>query len=90
VEQLYAACGTVSSCKLIKFDDTGRCNGQAYVSFDTDDGAKKALKLSGTTIDNPEPKIDKKKQKKAPETKRKELKLKVSQVKNRRATKKAS
>jgi hypothetical protein len=90
VEQMFAACGTVSAVKLLKFDDTKRCNGQAYVSFDTDDGAKKALKLSGTTIDNPEPKIDKKKQKKAPETRRKELKLKVSKVENRRATKKAS
>merc|ERR1711865_1030737 len=44
-------CGIVSSVRLVKFDDTGRCNGQAFVIFNTDEGAKLALELSGTIID---------------------------------------
>lgn len=85
-------CGTVASVRLIKFPDTGRCNGQAYVSFDTDEGAQRAIGLSGTMID-PEvmsSSLDSKK-KKDPEnsTPRRKLKLKVSKVLNRKKTKRA-
>ena len=80
---LFQACGKVAYCKLIKFGDTGRCNGQAYVSFDTDQAAAKALKLSGTIIDNFSEKESKKKNKKSESSKRKQLKLKVSKMQRR-------
>lgn len=92
VQQLFQGCGKVASCKLVKFGDTGRCNGQAYVSFDTDEAATKSLKLSGTAIDNSKEEGSKKKSKKsdASPSKRRELKLKISRVLNRRVTKKTS
>jgi RNA recognition motif. (a.k.a. RRM, RBD, or RNP domain) len=80
----------VSHCKLIKFEDTGRCKGQAFLTFDTVDAAKKALRMSGTLIENPAPPLPdpKKKQDKAEQSKRKEqLKLKVTKVLNRFLTK---
>lgn len=84
VEQLFKGCGTVASCKLIKFEDTGRCKGQAYVSFETDDSAKKAMKLSGTTIDNSKDEPKKKAKKSdTPAKARMQLKLKVTKVMNR-------
>ena len=79
-------CGVVSSVRLIKFEDTGRCNGQAYVTFNSDEGAKRAIKLSGTTLGS----FSEKKKKNNtgnPEAARKELKLKVSKVLNRKKTK---
>ena len=97
VEDFFAVtknCGTVASVRLITFEDTKRCNGQAYVCFDTDAGAQRALGLSGTTIDaealsssdGKDSRKDKKKDEETP-AKRKELKLKVSKVLNRRKTK---
>jgi len=97
VEDFFAVtknCGTVASVRLITFEDTKRCNGQAYISFDTDAGAQRALGLSGTTIDakalsssdGRDSRKDKKKDEETP-AKRKELKLKVSKVLNRRKTK---
>jgi hypothetical protein len=86
VESLFRSCGTIAFCKLITFEDTGRCKGNAYISFDTEDAAKKALKLSGTTIDNIVSEDTSKKSKKDEAPKRKDLKLKVSKVLNRRFT----
>jgi len=83
-------CGTVAFVRLVKFKDTKRCNGQAYISFDTDEGAQRAIKLSGTTLDAEALSGDnnsKKKNEGESPTKRKELKLKVSKVLNRRKTK---
>jgi hypothetical protein len=91
-------CGIVSCVGLIKFDDSKRCNGQAYVTFNTDEGAKLALELTGITINAAELSSDvndaKKKKKNGKEgeesdvvVKRKELKLKVSKVRNRNETK---
>ena len=89
VQQLFVGCGEVSSCKLLKFNDTGRCNGQAYVSFKTDEAASKAIKLSGTVVNNTvDDSKKKKKAKDSPASKRLELKLKISRVLNRRKTKK--
>ena len=90
VQQLFIGCGEVSSCKLLKFNDTGRCNGQAYVSFTTDEAASKAIKLSGTIVNNAadDSKKKKKKANDTPASKRLELKLKISRVLNRRKTKK--
>mmetsp|Transcript_19447 Transcript_19447/g.45132 ORF Transcript_19447/g.45132 Transcript_19447/m.45132 type:complete len:337 (+) Transcript_19447:342-1352(+) len=96
VEDFFAVtknCGTVAAVRLVKFEDTGRCNGQAYISFDTDDGAQRAIALSGTTIDaavmssSSDVKDSKKKKEDETPAKRKELKLKVSKVLNRRKTK---
>jgi hypothetical protein len=90
VSIIFQACGRVVSCKLLWFADTRRCNGQAYVTFDTDKGAEEALKLSGTTIDNASSDNSKKKGKKSAEgAKRKELKLKVSRAVNRNVSKKS-
>lgn len=89
VSSLFKSCGKVVSCKLIKFGDTGRCNGQAYVTFDTDKAAEEALKLSGTMIDNGPSDDSKKSGKKSGDgSKRKQLKLKVSKAVNRLVSKK--
>lgn len=90
VAQLFQDCGKMVSCKLLKFKDTGRCNGQAYVSFETDEAASKALKLSGTMIDNiaDDDKKKKKSKESATSNKRPQLKLKISRVLNRRKTQK--
>ncbi len=89
-------CGTVAGVRLVTFEDTKRCNGQAYVSFDTDEGAQNAIRLSGTTLDaealtsSTDGKNSKKKGKDVEShARRKELKLKVSKVLNRRKTKHA-
>lgn len=85
-------CGTVAAVRLVKFEDTKRCNGQAYISFDTDEGAQRAIALSGTTLDAEAlaPSLDgtnsKKKDDGESPAKRKQLKLKVSKVLNRRKT----
>lgn len=86
-------CGTVAAVRLVKFEDTKRCNGQAYISFDTDEGAQRAITLSGTTLDaeelsSPMDGTNSKKKKDDGESpaKRKQLKLKVSKVLNRRKT----
>jgi hypothetical protein len=90
VSNIFQSCGTVASCKLLKFGDTGRCNGQAYVTFDTDKAAEEALKLSGTMIDNAPSDDSKKKGKKSAEgEKRKQLKLKVSKAVNRNVSKRS-
>lgn len=82
-------------CKLLKFEDSNRCKGQAFLTFDSDLGAKLALKLNGSVwedIEEPGTSSKKKKSKKAAgassaDTK-KELRLKVTKVLNRHVTKK--
>lgn len=71
-------CGKVVHCKLVLFPDTKRCKGNGFVTFDTDEGAKKALALNGTTFSIGE---------KAGKAK-KDLKLGVKKVLNRSQTKK--
>lgn len=81
-------CGKIVHCKLIKFEDTGRCKGQAYVTFETDEGALKALQLSGSTIDNDVPSSKSSSAKKQDaKSQRSELKLKVTKALNRFLTK---
>ena len=82
-EQFFVSCGPVAHCELIKFEDTGRCKGQAYVTFATDESARKALELSGRTIDNEVSTSSKNTKTPAPVGKRKELKLKVTKALNR-------
>jgi len=93
-------CGPVASCKLLKFPDTKRCKGMGYVKFETEDGAQMALKLSGISIPASMRPDDKKKKSKKGKKKgsggdadneedggRKTLKLGVTKVVHRRATK---
>ena len=90
VELLFQDCGTIVHCKLLTFPDTGRCKGQAYVTFEDESSAKKAMKLSGTVLpgDDIESRSSKSKKKKTESPpKRKELKLKVTKVLNRTQTK---
>jgi hypothetical protein len=82
VERMFQLCGKLLHCKLLTFTDTGRCKGQAFLSFATEEAAKKALALNGTTIENAAGD-----QKKKENHGRKELKLKVSKMLNRSATK---
>lgn len=84
--------GTVTSLKLLKFPDTGRCKGQAFVVFDTEESASKALRMSGTKVsstilaEDSSPKKSTKKKGKEPAPD-KELELKVTRVQNRSVTK---
>jgi hypothetical protein len=82
-------------CKLLKFEDSTRCKGQAFLTFDSDLGAKLALKLNGSVWEDvEEPGVATKKKKKGAKessddgNKKKELKLKVTKVLNRHVTKK--
>lgn len=93
VEALFSSCGKLLQCKLLTFPDTGRCKGQAYLTFETEEEAKKAVALSGTTIDNKADDNNNKKTKKGETIKapaRNELKLKVSKMLSRTATKQGS
>ena len=82
-------------CKLLKFEDSTRCKGQAFLTFDSDLGAKLALKLNGSVWEDvEEPGVATKKKKKKNDAKessegdnKKELKLKVTKVLNRHVTK---
>ncbi len=82
-------------CKLLKFEDSQRCKGQAFLTFDSDEAAKRALKLSGMIWEDVEEegvstkKKGKGKKNKGEEEKKekKELRLKVSKVLNRFVTK---
>lgn len=81
----------VVHCKLIKFEDTKRCKGQAFVTFATPEAAKKALKLNGTIIPASSAittASSKKAKKDIGNTTTKELKLKITKVLNRTLTKK--
>jgi len=85
------ACGKVSSCKLLTFEDTKRCNGQAYLTFESDQAATNAIKLSGMTMNRnqlPDRRLKKNNETTSPCDK--DLKLTVSRVLNRKKTKKAS
>ena len=85
-------------CKLLKFEDSNRCKGQAFLTFDSDLGAKLALKLNGSVwedIEEPGTSSKKKKKKKGKKAAgttgadtKKELRLKVTKVLNRHVTKK--
>jgi hypothetical protein len=90
--QFFEKGGTqVVSCKLLTFEDTKRCNGQAYLTFATDQAALDALKISGTIIDGSALSNSSQNEKKTKGAeKRKDLKLKVSKVLNRRKTTKKS
>ena len=93
-------CGKIAHVKLLTFDDSKRCKGQAFLSFESEDGAKKALKLNGNVVDwkqendddnDPMSKKKKKSKKGMTEKKEKQLRLSVSKVHSRaNNTKKAN
>jgi len=67
---------TVVHCKLLMFEDTKRCKGQAFVTFDKEESAKKGLKLHGKALESFKMKQD--------GSNRKELTLGITKVQNRR------
>jgi RNA recognition motif. (a.k.a. RRM, RBD, or RNP domain) len=87
VSDLFASKADVAvvHVKLIKFEDTKRCKGQAFVTFATPESAKKALRLNGSVIPSTvlptQPKAG------VEHKQKKELKLKVTKVLNRVVTK---
>lgn len=87
--KLMAPCGQIAKTKLLQFPDTGRCKGQAYVTFASKEGAKKALALSGSMIDNDTDSGEGQKTKSS-SNRRKQLKLKVTKVLNRLVTQASS
>jgi len=72
-------CGKVVDCKLLVFADTKRCKGNGFLTFDSDEAAKKALKLHGTPFSMD---MDIEEDKKS----KKQLTLGVKKVLNRRQT----
>jgi hypothetical protein len=84
VKKLFAPCGPLLHIKVIEFPDTGRCKGQALVTFKTIEGTQKALTMNGTTIEN---NVATEKKGPSSETKRKDLKLTVTKALNRVASK---
>jgi len=79
-------CGKVVHCKLILFPDTKRCKGNGFVTFDTDEGATKALALHGETFSMGTTTTTTTQQ--TTVVNKKELKLGVKRVLNRSQTKK--
>jgi hypothetical protein len=81
----------VVHCKLVTFEDTGRCKGTGFVTFESVAGATAALKQSGSIFPSIVAKGHKKKTDKQKEIaeRRSDLKLKVTKVLSRLETKKA-
>jgi hypothetical protein len=91
VKGYFEKVGEVVHVKLLKFEDSQRCKGQGILTFDTDGGARAALKLNGEVWVEEESSSGgggKKKKKKEEKKEGKELRLKVSKVLNRFVTKK--
>lgn len=92
VPALSSPSSVVVHCKLIKFEDTGRCKGQAFVTFATAEAARQALRLSGQILQSSGDSVGEKKKNSAKtkspaKEQRKDLKLKVTKVLNRFVTK---
>jgi len=91
-------CGKLTNCKLNQFEDTKRCKGSGFLTFEDDNSAQKALKLNGTMVSwdlnnkSDDDNNDKKKKKKkgVDESKKKELRLVVKKLLNRAVTKKTN
>ena len=81
--------------KLLKFEDSKRCKGQAFLTFDCDEGAQLAIRSMNGSVwkDIEEPGMssksgkNKSKGKTGGDETRKELRLKVTKVLNRHVTK---
>ncbi|KAL3768211.1 hypothetical protein ACHAWU_001901 [Discostella pseudostelligera] len=86
-------------CKLLKFEDSNRCKGQAFLTFDSEEGATTAIRVMNGSIwkEIVEPGMATKGKKKTAKSSsattseggaKKELKLKVTKALNRFVTKK--
>ena len=52
LQEIFGACGTVNSCKIIMDRDTGRSKGFAFVEMSSSDEAQNAInKLNGSQLD---------------------------------------
>jgi len=58
VRAYWEWCGEVASLDVMRFPDTGRFRGIAFVSFATDDGYRAALECDGTTLDGVRVKVE--------------------------------
>ena len=79
-EMFEKACGPVTRAKAITFPDSGRCKGQGIVTFQEEDGSRKALTvMNGKQLDVSD------------DTKKggKQLQLRVTKVLNRKVSKQA-
>jgi RNA recognition motif. (a.k.a. RRM, RBD, or RNP domain) len=75
-------CGAVATVKVLTFDDSKRCRGQAFVAFESAEAVRAALSLTGTVMKGEG------KAKDADASKNgKQLKLKVTKALHRAATK---
>jgi hypothetical protein len=87
-------CGKVVNVKMLTFEDSFRCKGQAFVTFATEQEAKKALTLNGICLESFDDQKQKGKTNKASKSvksdigeKKKALKLGVKKVLSRIVTK---
>lgn len=88
VKSIFEDCGTLVRCKLIRFEDTGRCTGQAYLTFDSERAARAALKLTGTILKNDQSIKTNGDDKNSKKRRKRELTLTVTKTLNRFLTKK--
>jgi nucleolin len=58
VREYWAWCGEVESLDLMRFPDTGRFRGIAFITFATDDGYAKALECDGTLLEGVRVKVE--------------------------------
>jgi hypothetical protein len=86
-------CGKVVNCRLMQFEDTKRCKGTGFLTFESETAAKAALKLNGTLLSWPSSDDEGSKKKKSGGDKKKvkkELRLGVKKLLNRTVTKNKS
>jgi nucleolin len=48
VQKFFEKCGTITSLRFPRFQDSGRARGYAHVEFSTKEAATNAIKLNGT------------------------------------------
>jgi hypothetical protein len=58
VRQYWEWCGPVASLDLMRFPDTGRFRGIAFITFATDEAYAKALECDGTMLDGVRVKVE--------------------------------
>ena len=58
VREYWEWCGPIASLDLMRFPDTGRFRGIAFLTFATDEGYTKALECDGTMLDGVRVKVE--------------------------------
>ena len=51
LQALFGSCGKLVFGKLLTFEDSERCKGQAFLTFDTREAAQKALGMNGQSVE---------------------------------------